>query len=703
MFTCNEVKKKEKCFLFLSKSDQIREIQKKTRRNSWYIGKNLFIVALTKNIENILDEQDLPYISIENYREKVNFNNISSRALDWVKNWPNLKIVDEKCFKELVTYRNVSLWWFVRWSLFYEIKQIILYVDIVKKFFDSEKPDCIIIPADKTILVEIIKIVAKTKNMNVDIFKNNLARNLFQKFKKKLKYYSSSVLQISLKCFIMVLRYFQGLQRYHYYRMNILSPKKIKVLMLTHSIKWQTTTDPESKKSKRGDPITGSIMDEIENRDNLSLLAIDKMSYIFDGWRAFCEKPSPYVPWEVFLSYGYLERNIRKIVINYKRNFRDLWKTLQGHSLFKESFYYNGVSLWGLLSPKFEQYLKRDFTKRIRNIEIARFILKKERIDVFCGPDEHSSGLPFIIASKLESIPTVGIQHGLITSSHPSYAYAKDEITDVSKRSPFNCPIPDKTVVFGQYYKDCLTLDSAYPLNSVAVTGQQRTDVLTNKNQIYYREKMLKRLGIESGKKIILFISQPHQDKQLRKKVGEAVLEAVKLLPDIFLIVKLHPYETKEKLIYRFAKKLGIYLGPAESDWLSGSSELYEEIAGILKVRNYLVVKDIDLYSLLNACDIVILISSTVALESSLFNKPVISLNFGEVDITSQVNRTVGMRVSDLKELVKVIRNVLEDSKTKRKTERISKSILSDFFYKIDGLASKRIVNLLIKLTYSSK
>lgn len=702
MFSCSEIEKEEKCLLFLSKRNEIRRVQKEIRRNSKCIKKNLCIVTLTKDIENILDEQDLSYTSFENYRKKVDFNNISSQALNWVKNWPNTKINDEKCFKELVIYKNISLWWFMRENLLYTVKKIILYIDIVKNILDSEKPDCVIALEDSTILGKVIKIIAKTENINVNLSKNNFARNLFQNFKKELRCYFSSALQKGLKLFVMVLRYFQGLQRYHYYRRNIFPMKKTKVLMLTHSIKWQTVTNPESEKGERGDPITGFVMDEIENRDNLSLLAIDKASYISDGWRAFREKLFPYIPWEVFLSYGYLKRDIRKVTANHKRSFRNLWKILQSNSLFKKSFYYNGILLWNLLSPEFKRYFKKGLTKIIRNIEVVRFILREEQVDVFCGPAEHSSGMPFIVASKLEGIPTIGIQHGIITSFHPSYAYARDEIIDTSKISPFSCPIPDKTVVFGQYYKDCLTLDSAYPFNSAVVTGQQRTDVLINKDQIYSKEKIFKKLGIKLEKKIILFISQPYPEEFMKNVVG-TVLQAVKALPDMFLIIKLHPYETEEKFVYRLARKLGVYLEAPEDAKLFGTSELHKIIANKLKVSNYLIVKDIDLYSLLNACDLVIVISSTVALEAPLFNKPVISLNFGEADVISCLRRTVGIRVSDPKDLVEVIRDVLENPKTKEKIEKIQKSISSDFFYKVDGLASKRIVDLLLKLTHSSK
>ena len=124
-------------------------------------------------------------------------------------------------------------------------------------------------------------------------------------------------------------------------------------------------------------------------------------------------------------------------------------------------------------------------------------------------------------ACRLLKIPTVEIQHGVISPYHPGYSYPKSAMNNVD--------FPDYLLVFGDYWKDVAT----YPISKDNIISVGYP-YLENKIQQYSRRKR---------KKQIVFVSQ----SRIGVPISKFAVELSKL-PDLDyrIAYKLHPREVND-------------------------------------------------------------------------------------------------------------------------------------------------------------
>ena len=147
------------------------------------------------------------------------------------------------------------------------------------------------------------------------------------------------------------------------------------------------------------------------------------------------------------------------------------------------------------------------------NIYILRYLgfrdlIKSKNPLSVSASDENSPFTKCLLdAASSLGIKTTGIQHGAIHELHPAYRFTAAEIKSGI--------LPDKTLVWGNKWKNILTNISNYPANSVIITGQARTDSV---NELISLEDNAQR---SSG--IILFASQPQRDPLMRARAANAL------------------------------------------------------------------------------------------------------------------------------------------------------------------------------------
>jgi len=124
----------------------------------------------------------------------------------------------------------------------------------------------------------------------------------------------------------------------------------------------------------------------------------------------------------------------------------------------------------------------------------------------------------YIEACKIQKIPVIEIQHGVITKYHTGYSYEKKGF----KKETF----PDYLLTFGDYWKDSVT----YPIEKDRI-------ISVGYPEFEYKKKRYKNI---KKKKQILFISQKTIGERLSKFAVE--LSKIKKL-DYKIIYKLHPFE----------------------------------------------------------------------------------------------------------------------------------------------------------------
>jgi len=534
-----------------------------------------------------------------------------------------------KTLLELTIYDNIAMWW---------TKDIPLY-----RFIKNAINDDI---SAKSIHPKIFMLLYKTTRKYIELlFYIELLYDLF--------------LNVLVRIMIRIFRTHNQSGK----------KNKPKILFVATNNEWRFVRDYETNKLKTGDAIFDSVIKRLNGRyDLLGVYPIDHSP--IRGVKVFMDKLRNWGITHKPLNL-YWSLDVWRKERNAFKQFKKSWNHVKDDEVFRKMCVYNGRDLYEQIKEELELYFLFMFPRAVRYIEMGKRMMKAEKPDLILLQDEYGIERCYlVIAGKLESIPTLAVQHGVIHPYHEGYMHTQDEISpEGSIKSPYY-PIPDKTAVYGYYHKNLLTKISAYPEDSVVVTGQPRYDVLYYADKIYDKGKFLKEYKINPSHKIILWTTQCHgiSNKENIKNF-KAVFETVQNLKDVALVIKQHPGEGR-----KYTKMIKKYLSN-------------------YKINAIITPKDSDTHEQLFVCDLMITRHSTTAMEAIALNKPVIVLNLsGEPDPVEYVKEGVALGVYDEEDLKPTIEKLLkDDSELARNREKY----IEKYLYKIDGKATERVVNLI--------
>ncbi len=228
-----------------------------------------------------------------------------------------------------------------------------------------------------------------------------------------------------------------------------------------------------------------------------------------------------------------------------------------------------------------------------------------------------------------------------------------------------------KIAVFSDKVKELLISEGAEP-ERLVVTGNPKFDAIFNSKSGNCQEKVCQKLGIPIDKKIILLCTQYFVESGLwsseqRKQFVMAIASATAKIPDIQLVIKLHPpYENEDD---------------------------YHEIVKNLSPKP-VICKYANLPELINACSVAITVSSTTALEAMVARKPVIIIDLFNNE-TSFYKGSGALFVTRQEEILSAIEKAIYDSKTIKEMMVAFNKFVYDMAYLQDGKASKRIADLI--------
>lgn len=541
---------------------------------------------------------------------------------DYLHKFYTTKLGNGKNLLEITTYKGISMWWFV------DLKFYLFINKILNGTFD-----------DKLNHTKPIFLLYKRIGLYLDVLLEVLVRILVNGIHKRSN---------------------------KNYRNNV--PR---ILFSAPDINWRVVRDYVTKEIKKSDALFDPVIKKLNS--NYRLIGVYPIIFI-NSLKVLADKVKnwdiPHKPFDIYWSLDAWKKE--KEAFKY---FREVWENLKDDEIFKELCVYNGKSLYEPIKRELELYFYVLFPLAVKYIEMAKRMIEIENPDLILVENEYGIfERALVIAAKLKGIPVLAIQHGVIHPYHRGYMHAKNEISPKgSVRSPY-CPIPDKTAVYGEYYKELLTKVSAYPEDSVVVTGQPRYDILYYANEIYSREEFLKKYKINPENKIILWTTQSHglSYKENIKNL-KAIFNTMQELKNVTLVIKQHPGEREEhtKLIKKYLNK-------------------YKNVDAVL------VPKDADTYELLFFCDLLIVRHSTTAMEAVALNKPVIVLNLsGEPDGVDYVEEGVALGVYKEEDLKSAIEKLLNDDSELAKNRR---QYIEKHLYKIDGKATERVVNLITQM-----
>jgi hypothetical protein len=158
---------------------------------------------------------------------------------------------------------------------------------------------------------------------------------------------------------------------------------------------------------------------------------------------------------------------------------------------------------------------------------------------VTCHHEQVYHHLSFIHGAKKSKVPTIGFQHGIIHPLHMHYMYTAEDV----KFDPF----PDYMITWGDYWKNILVNKSSYPESRVVSLGQIRTDIIPD----------LIKQNIVNDKLRVLYASQPHHRPDVRDRITAELLLFFSNRTECEFFIKPHPGE-KDAHVYfhQIAKSL---------------------------------------------------------------------------------------------------------------------------------------------------
>ncbi|NKQ39678.1 MAG: glycosyltransferase [Methanosarcinales archaeon] len=443
-------------------------------------------------------------------------------------------------------------------------------------------------------------------------------------------------------------------------------PKIPKIVVTAQDIEWREIIDYDTNCIKKTDAFFDSILKRLSDGNTCSLIGIYPIlnTAPMTSLKIYVEKLKYwYVTHKPFDVYWNI--NVYKKTKFSKKYFKEAFGVLKQDNLFKDVCICDEQNYYEQINRELETYFELSFPHIVKYIEMAKNMIDVEQPNLILIENEYGDfQRAIIIASKIKKVPTLAIQHGIITPTHLGYIFNKKDKEDIKKI------IPDFTCVYGQYHYDLLTKNSIYDPNQVVITGQPRYDVLHHVNRIYSKKEFFKKYRINPAHRIILWTTQSHAlSYEENINYLKEVVVAIENMDNATLIIKQHPGEGQ-----KYTKMIKDYLSRFGIDAI-------------------MMQKDSDTYELLFICDLMIIKDSTTAMEAIALNKPVIVLNFsGDLDVVDYVEQGVALGVYNEGILKSTIEKLLENDSDLKNNRKI---YIEKYLYKIDGKATERVVNLI--------
>jgi hypothetical protein len=433
-----------------------------------------------------------------------------------------------------------------------------------------------------------------------------------------------------------------------------------RIYFTAQDVEWKVVRDLETERVKKSDAFFDTIISGLRGR--CEFIGTYPIGVSIGSLRIYIDKlrnwDVSHKPFDLYWSKDVWKKE--KEAFTY---FKGLFKDLMNDGGFRKLCMYGGKKGYAQMEEELEFYFLVIFPRVVEYIEMAKKMISEERPGLILLQNEYSEfERALVVAGKLKGIPTLAVQHGIITPTHYGYIFDQEDKGKVL--------LPVTTCVYGQYHKDLLTKNSIYGPEQVVVTGEPRYDVLHRVDKIYSKKDFLEKYRINPDNRILLWATQCHglSDEENIRNLG-AVFETVQNIKNVALLIKQHPGEGEEY------------------------TKMIKDCLANYKIDVVITGKSSDTYEQLFVCDLLITKNSTTAMEAVALNKPVIVLNLsGEPDIVDYVEQGVALGVYREEDLKPSIEKLLKDDSELAKNRG---AYIEKYLYKIDGKATERVLKLI--------
>ena len=571
---------------------------------------------------------DCPECPASSKSEKKASHERTPYALDWIHDLARTPLKSGKNLLELTSWRGVSLWWLV-YSAFWNA--VTAYAESV----ESGRATATHHPRHR-------------------------------RFGKSLRHL------VPVYTFLLSAVCMLNCRLYNARR----EPEQRVVMFTAQNIEWRELADPVHDKTRKTDIFFDPILREMRKTGNYEIRSTYPIGNPITGLRVAIEKRihQPdiiHTPFEAFWSMSAIvvERQLR-------RRFAKLWIDLERDDVFEKLLNYRGLNLSKALRTDIEDLFKHGIPRTAVNLLMAERMIDKENPCLIILQNEYSQWERTVIAAaRSKGVPTLAIQHGIISSAHPGYYHKADEETGRAEAFP----IPDMTVVFGEYARKVLIETCNYPSERVVALGNPQYDYIPSflsRLSTESRHRICRDLGLAPARRIVLVATGALQSRYGYRDDDRLLLEAVysaKLLrPELQLVVKLHPRE---------------------------DGALQRMMARDRGLKDVVLTKD-HAAMLLWASDVLVTIHSAIAMEAIALGKPVITVNLtGMPDLYPYAHTGAAIGVYRREDLPRALNAVLKDPQIIDTLDQGRRRFIHDHLSGLDGRSSARIAELISRLT----
>ncbi len=624
-------------------------------------GTGARFVAWNEAGRALLEDASLEYAHIDAVLGREARESVDDAAIAWAKAWGKRGLLDGKSFRELYTWRDVSLWWFAELYLFHSTAApgYVRTIDSMLRLLETEAPDeveAVGLPDPDRLLLQRACSVASVLFHGATRTPSVFAwRARFISWQSRWNAFKSLVTAMKTR-----LRPPQAV--------DPPPGDERRILFISHAAFWRAGRNPETGAARIAEHYFDQIIPDVALHPELEakVVAVGPhtahrrrgLSERLGEWFRFSSDAATFIHVNRYTSWRVYEELRRATTM-----LRQAWLELRQSAAVAEAFSHRGVSFSELAQPDLAATMLLQLPWAVRSFEEMREVLGDLRPRAVCFYAESSGwGRAICAACRDAVVPSVAIQHGIIYPRYFSYLHGEDER---------DAPIPDRTAVFGETAKRFLIERGRYPAESLVVTGSPKFDALVSAAAALDRDSVRGRLGVPSGARLLVVASRYRGIRDTHQSIGSAFLGLVKAteaLDDAYLIVKPHPAER--------------------------GHEYAAAIAAAGATRCRVLAGDVDVAQLLHAADALVTVESLSATEALVLGRPVVILNM-PTNLAEMVESGVAIGVEAGDDPSPALAAVLHDRETQGRLEAARRRYLSDLAHGVDGRATARIVALL--------
>ena len=504
--------------------------------------------------------------------------------------------IEGKTIMEWFAVDGISYWWFVAPILHPQYNEAVLFINRLSSFLEKNSINLIKLKGAFN-KIELIKQIAQQKNIKLEVSREYFSFQTKNRIKKLAK---KSAYEKIMK---------EKIQKRNNLFNKIIStvePLENSVIITAPDIYRRETYDFVTKKSKKEEFFIKPFLDVL-HKNKIPTLCID-LDYTLKGTTNILKErlnsDSDWMPIEILLKTPKSEQT-KKTISSLKNSINLLLKKSKQNLLV-----YKNISLSEHLKQSFEDlFLEPNLPTYIHLIEELENYLDKIKPKAIIQVYETGTyAKVFEVVAKKLGIKTLGIQHGLIPTDYPDYMFKEIK----NENFPLGNIIPDKTLVFGEYYKKILSEIGGYPKEKVEVIGNptyfdfEKTKNLCDKKEILRKNNLIDKKIVLVPLSMRLFYFENSPDRILLN----SLFDGFQNRDDIIILVRPHP---GDKLVQEILENS--YPG---NNFKISKNSLFEDIC---------------------MCDIVIILPiSSVSTEIPLYEKPLFLVNIEKDNSTKAID-----------------------------------------------------------------